>query len=130
LVNTIDLKNGSKAGLFAFGDWNNAIGIVLGDGKAEVIKRHRSNQEALASVSVPESDKAYLRMTTSDGHKLKFSVWAADKWIDVGDDLVVSGDYLPPWDRGLRVTLTAGGSENATARFDWLRVINQQTVTE
>ncbi|MBA4148958.1 MAG: family 43 glycosylhydrolase [Verrucomicrobia bacterium] len=126
LVHTIDLQNGSKAGLFAFGDWHNAIGIVLGGGKAELIKRHRNKDEALASIKIPESEKVYLRMTATDGHKLSFAVWADGKWLEIGADLNVSGDFLPPWDRGVRVALTAGGSESATARFDWLRVINQE----
>jgi xylan 1,4-beta-xylosidase len=33
-----------------------------------------------------------------------------------------NGDYLPPWDRGVRVALTVGGAENASARFGFLRI--------
>ncbi len=34
----------------------------------------------------------------------------------------LEGDYLPPWDRAVRVALTAGGAPGASARFDWLRI--------
>jgi hypothetical protein len=38
----------------------------------------------------------------------------------------LEGDYLPPWDRGIRVALTAGGTAAETAgaapRFDRLTV--------
>jgi hypothetical protein len=30
---------------------------------------------------------------------------------------------LPPWDRGLRVALTAGGTAGAAARFNSLRIV-------
>lgn len=130
LVNSKELKNGSKAGLFAFGDLNNAIGIVLGGDKVELIKRQKSKEEALASLTIPKADKAYLRMTATDGHKLRFAVWTEDKWVDIGADLNLSGDFLPPWDRGVRIALAAGGDEKSSARFDWLRVINQSTDTK
>src|SRR5258707_67398 len=37
-------------------------------------------------------------------------------WMAVGE--AQTGDQLPPWDRSIRVGLTAGGAENMVARFD------------
>ncbi|MFN7138052.1 MAG: family 43 glycosylhydrolase [Limisphaerales bacterium] len=125
LVNSRELNNGSKAGLFAFGDRHNAIGVLLGGGKAELIKRQHNKQESLASVTVPTADRTYLRLTAKDGHKFQFAVWAEDRWVNVGGDMELSGDYLPPWDRGLRVAITAGGAQDAAVKFDWVRVVNR-----
>ena len=40
----------------------------------------------------------------------------------VGNDVDVEGQHLPPWDRGIRVALTSGGSADALARFDFLNI--------
>ncbi len=125
LVNAGDLASGSKAGLFAFGDQNNAIGVLLGDGIVELIKRQKNQQESLGTVAIPQADKVYLRMASTDGHKFRFSAWVEDRWIPVGGTADVLGDFLPPWDRGMRIAITTGGGENATAKFDWLRVNNK-----
>jgi hypothetical protein len=34
----------------------------------------------------------------------------------------MDGEYLPPWDRGVRVALTSGGAASASAKFEWLRI--------
>ena len=39
---------------------------------------------------------------------------------DVGDEQ--DGQYLPPWDRGVRVALVAGGAPGAAARYGFLRI--------
>jgi hypothetical protein len=58
-------------------------------------------------------------MTARDGHLYRFSVSSDGRnWTNVGEEL--DGSYLPPWDRGVRVALTAGGAPGASARFDWL----------
>jgi hypothetical protein len=34
----------------------------------------------------------------------------------------MDGSFLPPWDRGVRVALVAGGARASAARFDSLRI--------
>ena len=41
-------------------------------------------------------------------------------WTDIGGE--VEGRDLPPWDRGVRVALTAGGAGEEGVRFEWLRI--------
>jgi hypothetical protein len=43
-----------------------------------------------------------------------------NRWRNIGDEM--NGEYLPPWDRGVRVALTAGGAADASAKFEWLRI--------
>ncbi len=123
LINIRDMKPGTQVGLFAFGDLNNAIGITLGDGKVTLRREQKNKSETLGSVDAPSSAKVYLRMEAKDGHLFHFSVWDGKNWKTVGQKADLEGDYLPPWDRGVRIALTAGGTENAVAKFDWLRVV-------
>ncbi|MBA3761857.1 MAG: hypothetical protein H0X04_00750 [Chthoniobacterales bacterium] len=41
-------------------------------------------------------------------------------WKEVGEE--IDGGYLPPWDRGVRIALVAGGAKGASGRFGFLRV--------
>lgn len=125
-VATVAVKGGERppeavAGLAAFGDRENALGIALGGLKVFVWRREKNVDTDVGAVDAPKSSVVYLRMAATNGHRFRFAVSADGReWKNVGEEL--EGSYLPPWDRGLRVALTCGGSEGASARFDWLRI--------
>jgi xylan 1,4-beta-xylosidase len=122
----VDLRQlgaGNAAGFFAFGNKENALGLTVRDGMASVVRRERNKTDILKSADLPKTAKVYLRMAATDGHRFRFSIWNETKWTDVGGDMDLEGDYLPPWDRGVRVAVTVGG-QNPTAKFEWLKVIN------
>ncbi len=123
LVDIQQLGRSNSAGLFAFGDKNNALGLSIKDGTVSVIRREKSKTDVVKSASLPAVGKVYLRMNSTDGHRFRFSFWNETKWTEVGGDMDLEGDYLPPWDRGVRVALTAGG-ENPVAKFEWVKVVN------
>lgn len=123
LIDTRGIKPGTQVGLFAFGDLDNAIGITLGEGKVTLRREQKNKTETLGAIDAPASPKIYLRMEAKDGHLFQFSVWDGKEWKTIGDKTNLEGNYLPPWDRGVRIALTAGGTENAVAKFDWLRVV-------
>jgi hypothetical protein len=79
--------------------------------------------EMLGSINAPSSDVVYLRMEAKEGHLFQFSVWDGRDWQNIAENQSLEGNYLPPWDRGVRIALTAGGVENAVGKFDWLRVV-------
>jgi hypothetical protein len=110
------------AGLAAIGDHENALGVAVdADGKVTVWKRRKNQHEVVATTDAPKSTTLWLRLSARDGHLFRFAVSIDGRnWIDAGPEL--NGDYLPPWDRGLRVALTAGGTAGAAA-FDSLRII-------
>jgi xylan 1,4-beta-xylosidase len=118
-----DLGKGNAAGLYAYGDKNNALGLSLLDGKVSVIRRQKNKNDILKTANLPKSNLAYLRMSATEGHRFRFSIWNDTKWINLGGDMDLEGDFLPPWDRGVRVALTVGG-ENPKGRFQWVKVIN------
>jgi xylan 1,4-beta-xylosidase len=122
-LNVKNLSGAQSAGLSAFGDRENALGVSARNGQLIAWKRQRNKQETLSTNSIPQSETIFLRMTAAAGHRFTFSVSANGKeWTSLGGNVDVEGAYLPPWDRGIRVALVAGG-ENASAEFRSLRVM-------
>jgi beta-xylosidase len=121
LVETGRARRG-LAGLSAFGDVENALGISAGNGRVVVWRREKKEHREVAEAAAPVAPRIYLRMTARDGHRYRFAYSADGRaWTDVGGEQ--DGAYLPPWDRGVRVALVAGGAPRATGRFDWLRIV-------
>jgi Beta-xylosidase len=116
------LKPGALAGLASIGDQENALGIgVGGDGSVTVWKREKNKHEVVTTTTAPKSKSIWLRLTARNGHLFRFAFSGDGRnWIDLGPEL--NGDYMPPWDRGLRIALTAGGTADATAQFNSLRI--------
>lgn len=115
------LPAGTMAGLAAIGDPANAVGISADKGQVQVWEMKDNKLRTIAQTTAPQADKLFFRLTTSDAEKLQFA-WSADgsSWTMLGDP--VSGAFLPPWDRGVRVGLIAKGPATATAAFDWFRI--------
>jgi len=121
VLDTAGVSANTQAGLAAVGDQSNAVGIGILNGKAQVWKRQGGNLDKLGDSLAVSGAKLSLRMTAKDGHLFHFAVSPdGTTWTDVGPE--VDGAYLPPWDRGVRVGLTAGGTSGASARFDSLNI--------
>lgn len=121
IVETSRLKGGAMAGLSAYGEMENALGLSVGDGKVVLWRREKNEQRTLETADAPAGASLHIRMRARDGHRYRFSVSRDGRnWKDVGDE--VDGAYLPPWDRGVRVALTAGGARGAAGRFGFLRI--------
>ena len=123
------LKPGALAGLASIGDQENALGIgVGGDGSVSVWKREKNKHEVVTTTTAPKSKSIWLRLTARNGHLFRFAFSGDGRtWIDLGPEL--NGDYMPPWDRGLRIALTAGGTADATAQFNSLRIAPARSVS-
>ena len=120
-IDAADLPPGCSAGLSAFGDPNNAVGLSEGDGKLTLWRRERGTFTQLAQVDAPQAKQLKLRLIARGGFQFQFAASADGKhWITVGDDL--TGKNLPPWDRSVRVALTVTGGEQAEAHFDSFRI--------
>jgi xylan 1,4-beta-xylosidase len=120
-VNTSGMKEGQFAGLNAFGDLDNALGVAVGSGKVVSFKREKSVDTITGDVDLPKSSSIWLRLTATEGHRFRFAMSANGRdWKQIGEE--VDGSYLPPWDRGVRVALTSGGIQGTVARFGSLRI--------
>jgi xylan 1,4-beta-xylosidase len=132
LLDVTGLTPAIQAGLAAIGDPDNSIGVVLHGAKVEVWRRYEGQQTTVAFIDAPATPdgKLALRMKAKAGHLFQFSARAGGgTWVDVGGEQDGGISYrkdgpilLPPWDRGVRVGLTAGGAPGASARFDSLRI--------
>jgi beta-xylosidase len=120
-IDVSSLRNREIAGISAYGDGENALGFGYQNGKIIVWRREKNNHRTLSSHDAPRGNQLYFRLTARDGTFYSFAVSRDGRnFQSVGSEQ--NGDYLPPWDRGVRVALTVGGVENAAARFGFLRI--------
>jgi hypothetical protein len=124
VLDTAGLTPGTQAGLGAVGTPENAVGIRMKGNTLEVWSLKDSKEQTLGSAPAPVGARVYLRMAVREGHLYRFSASTdGANWVDVGGE--VNGDFLPHWDRGVRMALTAGGGVGASARFDSLTITPQ-----
>jgi hypothetical protein len=116
------------AGLSAYGDAENALGVSVDRGGGLILWRREKNaytfeaaRRGPASLQRRPLAAIHLRMQAREGHLYRFAASADGRtWIDLGEE--VDGAFLPPWDRGVRVALVAGNARGAAGRFDSLRI--------
>jgi xylan 1,4-beta-xylosidase len=117
-INTKEMRPRSVGGLSAYGDQENALGLAVKDNRVTLWRLEKGNVQTVTEINAPNAGYLFLRMTARDGHRYRFA-YSLDnrRWTNIGEAL--DGAYLPPWDRGVRVALTAGGGP---VRFNWLRL--------
>ena len=117
------LPKGTLASLTAIGDPGNALGIGLLDGEVILWSTKGNKTSTLARTAAPATGLVYLKLLTQAGDKMQFS-WSPDSqiWRSLNNDQALDAAYLPPWDRGIRIGLTAKGPASAAATFDWFRM--------
>ena len=121
MIDAASIKAGGLAGISAYGDNENALGAGIQNGKVVGWRREKNQFRTLWSAEPPRSGQIYLRMTARDGIFYDFAVSGDGRnYQNVGFEQ--NGEYLPPWDRGVRVALTVGGVNDASARFGFLRI--------
>jgi xylan 1,4-beta-xylosidase len=118
LVDLSGMKAGALAGLSAYNGREDALGVLAGGGKILIYKREAKKHQILTTLNIPATPLLYLRMRVKDGSSYRFA-YSPDgrEWKEIGDG--INGAYL----EGIRVALTAGGAEGASAKFEWLRII-------
>jgi hypothetical protein len=105
----------SMDGLAAIGDRANAVGLAAGNGKVVLWRRDNGKHKILAQTKASELQSFYLKLAASKGSTFQFSFSAGGKqWTSIGAPQ--SGDNFAPWDRSIRVGLTAGAAEKATGQ--------------
>lgn len=110
---------GTIAGLSAFGDLGNALGVAYDGERIQLWRRAQKKSEMVASRPAGTGSLLYLRLVARQGHQMTFYVSAdGQDWAQVASETPLEGSYLPPWDRGVRVALTVGGGEKASANFE------------
>jgi beta-xylosidase len=115
-VDTGSIRPGVTGGLSAYGDNENALGVSASGDSVTLWRLEKGNYQIITQAR--GGGALFLRMTASGGNRYRFA-FSTDgrRWTNIGEEL--DGSYLPPWDRGVRVALVAGGGP---VRFDSLRI--------
>lgn len=117
------LQPNSTVGLSAYGDQDNALGLALKDSEIFLWRRIRNKDEHLMSQKIVGSERLFVKLSAMQGAKFRYSISTdGQKWTEIGEEIGLQGDFLPPWDRGVRVALTCGGSAEAVGYFESLRI--------
>jgi beta-xylosidase len=107
---------GASAGLTAFGDRENALGVALGGGEIRVWRMESKARRTVAAAKTT-AQSAWLRMTATDGARYRFAYSLDGKvWTQVGDE--VDGAHLGY----VRIALGVGGAAGAVGKFERLRI--------
>jgi GH43 family beta-xylosidase len=120
----LDLRTllpGSEAGICAYGDRRNAVGVTYRDGIVRVWQRTRGKHVVLSETPCENQRAIGLRIRARRGYNFSFEMRTRRGWIPLRD-APLRAAYLPPWDRGIRIALTAGGTQDAVAHFKHLKV--------
>ena len=121
VVDASVLRTNAYAGLSAFGDRANAVGVAFGNGKIVLWHREKGRHKEIDARPAPAGKDLHLRLVTTAGHQFKFAASQDGReWTPLGNNL--QGKHLPPWDRNVRIALTVGGSEDASATFESFRI--------
>ncbi|WP_375417267.1 family 43 glycosylhydrolase [uncultured Hymenobacter sp.] len=127
LLRPAALPAGASAGLAALGDPANTLALTVEGGKIGLVQTKAGKRETLAQMPLTGAGQAVqLRYQVRDGDQYRFA-WSADgqAWHPLpADGQAVSGDFLPPWDRGVRAGVMARGPVTATAVFERFAVSN------
>ncbi len=116
VIDNGQLKDGWSAGLWAFGDPRNAMGVVVSRNTAQVLREVKGALRSLAPSQKLNGKTTYLRLEARHGSEYHFAVSDdGATWTVLGTESDTKD--LPPWDRSVRVALTAGGAADAEARF-------------
>jgi beta-xylosidase len=111
-----DEQAGAFVGIAVIGDAANAIGLAVGDGKLMLWRVQKGVHQRITSAEAPKPGQIHLRVSARDGHIFQFAASEdGQNWKSIGGPQ--PGDQLPPWDRSIRVGLTAGGTRDAIGRF-------------
>lgn len=129
LLRPAALPAGAAAGLAAFGDPDNALALLAGDGRLRLVRRAKGQEEVLVETTLPtgaEPLRLRLQARRSTHFAFAYSTDDGRTWqalMPPGSG--VDGAYLPPWDRGIRVGVLAQGPATAVANFDEFTLTSQ-----
>ena len=127
LLNASALPPGTTAGLAALGDPNNQLSVLAGEGKLQVRERRAGQTRTLAETALPPAAALHLRVQDQGGSHYRFAFSPDGRtWTELlPPGTAADGQFLPPWDRGVRVGVVAQGPASATVTFERFELRNE-----
>ncbi|RAJ92645.1 beta-xylosidase [Larkinella arboricola] len=119
VTTTVNRKRSTgQAGLAAIGDDDNALGISTDGRELTVWKMQKGEKAVLSTQPLPAGKAVHLQLLAKDGHRFSFGYSTDGKTYQSLTPQPVDGAYLPPWDRAIRVGVTASGTPGQRAVFE------------
>ena len=110
------------SGVAAYGDAGNAMGLSVGRNTLQLWSRRAGvTRTVWNDVFATTRREVYVKLECRSGSRYRF--WFSidgQRWRAV--PRMLHGEFLPPWDRGVRAALTVHGPAGAAGRFEWVRL--------
>lgn len=119
----VEVPATGAAGLAVIGNESNSLALLADSGRVRLILRQQSEDKEIAALPLPEAKHVGLRITSTDGGRLRFAFHAGSGgWRKVPDE--ADGHFLAPWERVIRLGLMVVGPSGSTAKFDYFKATN------
>jgi xylan 1,4-beta-xylosidase len=117
-VKLITKQSNASAGISAIGDEKNTLTLFYYNGMLTLTELKRGKEKIITSKAISITDKVWLRLQSAGGKQYVFLYAANGKTFLPLNEQPFDGSFLPPWDRAVRVGVTAKGEEGKIAAFD------------
>ena len=117
-------KTNSTAGIAAIGDERNVVSVLLNGNTIKVVQVKDGKETEIASETIEPSKKVQLQLQVRNAYDITFAYSTNGSSFKTINTKPVSGAYLPPWDRAVRVGLISKGETNQQASFDRFELVN------
>jgi beta-xylosidase len=128
LRNYTALPAGTRAGVAAHGDQDNALALLADSQKLALTRIEKGETRILEEAVLPADKSVQLWLRAREGRRFSF-LWSVDGGKTMhqlpADGTSVDGSFLPPWDRGIRAGLLVQGPSSTKAVFDFFSLSNQ-----
>jgi xylan 1,4-beta-xylosidase len=115
----INLKaSNASGGIAVIGDDKNMVSVSVLKDRIEVWKTRMGKDTLVAQETITARDEIFLEGKVVDGDKITFRCSTNGKSFKTINRNPVKGDFLPPWDRALRVGVIAKGQKDQKAVFE------------
>ena len=111
-------KSNAAAGLAVIGDERNTLTLYYANDSVKLVSLRNGRDSTIAAMPVAAAKKMHLQVLAQGGGQFQFSFSRKGKHFTPITQQPVSGAYLPPWDRALRIGVAARGPEGSKAVFD------------
>lgn len=123
-VSVNPLRSTAAAGLAAIGDEKNLIYAAYEKGSLRIMQVKDGKETLVVKKGAVKANGIRLRMQVSSGKLIRFSYSTPGAPFTSLYPDALEGNYLPPWDRGVRAGILSKGAEGQRAVFDDFEIEN------
>lgn len=118
-------RTNADAGIAIIGDEKNIISALYKDGTIRILQLKDGKESAIDQKSITVKNNLYFKMQVANGKDISFLYSTDGNNYQQINSKPVDGNFLPPWDRSLRVGLIAKGDAGQSATFDKFELDNK-----